>query len=82
MAVRFEYKDSVEKDLRKIDPSQVVRVLNKIERELRKKPNRGEALKGKYKGLFKIRAGEYRAIYAKISEGFLIVRIRHRKRAY
>ena len=82
MAIRIEYKESVEKELRKIDPSEVDKIINKIERQLRKKPNKGEALKGRYKGLFKIRVGDYRVIFAKTQRGFLILRISHRKHVY
>ena len=82
MAVRIEYKESVEKDFRKIDSPQVERIMSKIERVLKKNPDSGEALKGRYKGLLKMRVGDYRIIYSKTSQGVLIVRVRHRKHAY
>ena len=82
MPATVEYKASVERDLRKIDKKDINRILNKIERVLREDPNKGEPLKGEYKGLYKLRVGDYRAIYTKTKEGVLILRIRHRGKAY
>jgi addiction module RelE/StbE family toxin len=61
----IEYKASVEKDLRRIDRKQAKRILDKIEEVLRKDQAAGEALKGEYKGMFKLRVGDYRIIYTK-----------------
>jgi len=77
-----EYKASIERDLKRIDKKDVNRILNKIEKVLSENPNKGEPLKGEYKGLYKLRIGNYRAIYAKTKEGVLILRIRHRGKAY
>ncbi len=82
MPATVEYKASVERDLRRIDKKDVNRILNKIEKVLSENPNKGEPLKGDYKGLFKLRIGDYRAIYTKTKEGVLILRIRHRGKAY
>ncbi len=82
MPTTIEYKASVERDLRRIDKKHVNRILNKIEKVLSENPNKGEPLKGEYKGLYKLRIGDYRAIYTKTKEGVLILRIRHRGKAY
>ena len=82
MTTTVEYKASVERDLKRIDKKDVNRILNKIEKVLSENPNTGEPLKGEYKGLYKLRIGNYRAIYAKTKEGVLILRIRHRGKAY
>ena len=82
MPATVEYKSSVERDLRRIDKKDVNRILNKIEKVLSENPNKGEPLKGEYKGLYKLRIGDYRAIYTKTKEGVLILRIRHRGKAY
>ena len=82
MPVEVEYKASVERDLRKIDKKQVPRILDKIESTLGEEPDKGEALKGQYKGLFKLRVGDYRAIYEKTRKGVLVLRIRHRGKGY
>jgi len=77
-----EYKESVERDLRKIDKKQIGRILDKLEEVLSNNPNAGEALKGQYKGLFKLRVGDYRVMYTKTKKGVVVVRIRHRGKAY
>ena len=82
MPTTVEYKASIERDLKRIDKKDVNRILNKIEKVLSENPNKGEPLKGEYKGLYKLRIGNYRAIYAKTKEGVLILRIRHRGKAY
>ena len=82
MAPEIEYKESVERDLRKIDKKHINRILDKIEDILSEDPDKGDALKGQYKGLFKFRVGEYRVMYAKTQKGVLIVRIRHRGKVY
>ena len=82
MPATVEYKSSVERDLRRIDKKDVNRILNKIEKILGENPNKGEPLKGEYKGLYKLRIGDYRVIYTKTKEGVLILRIRHRGKAY
>ena len=82
MAPEVEYKASVERDLKKIDKKQINRLLDKIEKVLSENPDKGEALKGQYKGLFKIRVGDYRVMYAKTKKGVLVVRIAHRGKVY
>ena len=82
MASNVLYKASVEKDLKKLDKPTVSRLLHKLERALSSNPNAGEPLSGEFKGLFKYRVGDYRAIYAKIPEGVLIVRVSHRRETY
>ncbi len=82
MPPEVEYKASVERDLRKIDKKQIDRVLDKIEEVLGEDPDKGEGLKGQYKGLYKLRVGDYRVMYAKTRIGVLVVRIRHRGKAY
>ena len=77
-----EYKASVERDLKRIDRKEAYRILEKIEKELSKNPNKGQALKGQYKGLFKLRVGSYRVIYTKTKRGVLILRINTRGKAY
>ena len=82
MPPEIEYKSSIERDLRKVDKQQINRILDKIEQTLRNNPDAGESLKGQYKGLLRIRVGDYRVIFAKTKKGVLILRIRHRGKAY
>lgn len=61
---------------------ETTRIMDKLEKILIGNPEKGEPLKGKYKGLFKLRVGDYRVVYAKTKNGVLILRVRHRKHAY
>jgi len=76
------YKSSVSRDLKKIDKSIAKRILQRIEEDLGKNPNRGVPLLGQYKGLFKYRIGSYRVIYTKTKEGIIVLRIGHRGKMY
>jgi len=78
----IEYKASVQKDLRGLDSKQALRVLTAIERALKAPGHRGEALSGPFAGLFKLRVGDYRVIYARTEDGYLVLRIAHRREAY
>ena len=80
--MKIEYKASVERDLRRIDKKEVNRILKKIEKVLNADPDKGLPLKGDYTGLYKLRVGDYRVVYSKSKNRFLVLRIRHRKKAY
>ncbi len=75
----IEYKASVQKDLRRLDSKQALRVLVAIERALKTEGRGGEALSGPFAGLFKLRVGDYRVIYARTENGYLILRVAHRR---
>ena len=81
MARRIEYKSSVYHDLKQLDTGIAKRVLDELEDTLSSEPNCGEALKGQFKGLFKLRMGDYRVIYSKTKDSVLILRISHRNKA-
>ena len=76
------YKSSVAHDLKKISPKEKQRILRQIEEVLGGNPRRGEALHGEFDGLFKLRVGEYRVVYALAGQEVLVLRIRHRSKAY
>ena len=82
MPVRIEYKSSVFKDLKKIGMPEATRIMDKLEKDLGKDPDKGEPLKGKFKGMFKLKVGDYRVIYTKAKDSVLILRIGHRKHVY
>ena len=84
MAYKITYKSSVEKDLRKIDKPQVIRIIDKIENELVKYPGKDKELSGEFKGLYSYRIGDYRVIYTILQKRktILILRIGHRKEIY
>lgn len=82
MAARVEYKASVARDLRRLDRRQALRVAADIERRLRGAGQSGEAPGGAFAGLFRLRVGDYRVIYARTDDGYLVLRVAHRGAAY
>jgi mRNA interferase RelE/StbE len=80
--VKVEYKASVAGDLAEIEASTARRIVNKIERALRAEGKSGKALTGEFAGLFRLRVKDYRVIYARTTEGFLVLRIGHREAVY
>ena len=82
MEYKISYKKSVIKDLKKIDKTDLKRLIDKIDKELSKKPKSYPALKGEFAGLRKLRVGNYRIIYAILDKEVLILRVGHRKEVY
>ncbi len=82
MAYRIEYKSSVFRDLKHLDKSVAKRLIRDLETALSSDPHCGEFLSGQFKGMFKLRIGDYRVIYSKTKEGVLILRIRHHSVVY
>lgn len=79
---RIEYKASVEGDLRRLDREVASRIIGKIEKTLAQESPSGKPLTGEFEGLFRLRVGDYRVIYLPTREGYLVLRIAHRKDAY
>jgi len=79
---RVLYKSSVARDLKKIDPKGKQRILRQIEAILGNDPQKGEGLHGEFDGLFKLRVGGYRVVYALAGSDVFVLRIRHRSSAY
>lgn len=82
MTARILYKSSVAGDLKKIGPSDRQRILRQIEEVLGNDPRSGDPLHGEFEGLFKLRVGGYRVVYAQVGGDVLVLRIRHRSKAY
>jgi mRNA interferase RelE/StbE len=82
LAAKVEYKESITKDLRKLDRRAALRLLSKIEKTLVDKKTHGKALTGEFAGLYSLRVGDYRVIYVPTSNGFLVLRIGHRREVY
>jgi mRNA interferase RelE/StbE len=82
LAVRIEYKASVEKDLRKLSPTAAARLLQRLERALASEGKAGESLSGEFVGLYRLRVGDYRIIYVRTDEGYLVLRIGQRREVY
>ena len=58
------------------------RILTKIESALRSEGRSGKALTGEFAGFFRLRVKDYRVIYARTTEGYLVLRIGHREAVY
>ena len=81
-APRIEYKASVADDLAQIDASTARRIVIKIEKALRAEGKSGKALAGELAGLYRLRVKDYRVIYARTTEGYLVLRIGNRDAVY
>ena len=81
-AAKVEYKASVAGDLDRLDRPVALRILGKIEKTLAAEGRAGEPLAGEFAGLYRLRVGDYRVIYARISDGYLVLRIGHRGDVY
>ena len=82
MAFKVIYKSSVHHDLKHLDKDVAGRILREIEVKLSKDSRAGEALKGEFRGLYKLRVGDYRVIYTEAGDVVIVLRIRHRGKAY
>lgn len=82
MPVKVEYKASVAGDLDRLDASIALQVLRNIEKALAKEGSAGKALSGEFAGLSRLRVRDYRVIYARTTEGYLVLRIGHRRDIY
>jgi mRNA interferase RelE/StbE len=79
---RILYKSSVGRDLKKISSKDKERILRQIRTTLGENPRVGEPLHGEFEGLFKLRVGDYRVIYALSGQDVLVLRVRNRGKAY
>ncbi len=83
MGYKIAFKNSVSKDLKKIDKNKSKDILEKIVTELSEKAEENPTLKGRFSGLRKYRIGNYLIIYTILgTDSVLILRIAHRKKAY
>jgi mRNA interferase RelE/StbE len=69
-------------DLAEVDASMARRIVNKIDKALRTEGKSGKALTGEFAGLFRLRVKDYRVIYARTTEGYLVLRIGTRREVY
>jgi mRNA interferase RelE/StbE len=83
LAYKINFKQSVSRDLKRIDKSITSEILDKIDAELSINANQYPVLKGRFAGLRKFRIGDYRIIYSIINnDNVLILRIAHRREVY
>ena len=83
MTFSIKIKGSAAKELRRVTKSDRIRIVAAIER-LAESPHLGTALKGKLRGLRRLRVGHYRVLYEVRDEVLvvLVVRVSHRRDAY
>jgi mRNA interferase RelE/StbE len=82
LAARLVYKESVEKDFRRIGHGAADRVFSAIGPDLVLHPGKHKRLTGQFSGLYSFRIGEWRVIYSIQGETILVLRVAHRKDAY
>ena len=82
MVYNIDYKKSVAKDLKRIGKANAKRILNRIDKELIKNPERFPALTGSFAGMRKFRVGDYRVVFVIIDHDVLVLRIQDRKDVY
>jgi mRNA interferase RelE/StbE len=76
-------KASAAKALKRIQKKDRIRLIEAIDR-LKGEPAAGGVLKGEFRGLRRLRVGDYRIIY-EVTEGelvVLVIRVGHRKEVY
>jgi mRNA interferase RelE/StbE len=79
----LKIKASAAKALRRIRKEDRIRLIEAIDR-LRDEPAAGGVLKGEFRGLRRLRVGDYRVIY-EVIEGelvVLVIRVGHRREVY
>jgi len=84
MAFRVEWKKSTRKDLRRLPPAVVNRVIEAVESLAENPfPHGVDKLSGS-EHAYRIRLGDYRVVYEVVTESSLveIQRVRHRKDVY
>ena len=82
MTYNITFKESVWRDLKRIDKHQVEIILTKIEAILPEGAESYPTLSGQFSKLRKFRVGNYRVIYTIKDNSVLITRIQHRKDVY
>ena len=82
MAYNITYKSSVKRDLKKLSKVEARRILDQLERDLARHPDKYPILKGEFAGLRKYRVGNYRVIFAILDKDILVLRIGDRKDVY
>jgi mRNA interferase RelE/StbE len=73
------FKNSVEKDLKRISKQNAKRILDKSDAELIRHPERFPALSGPFAGMRKLRVGDYPVIFVVLDKDVLALRIQGRK---
>ena len=83
MSFSIRIKESAAGELRDVAKQDRARIVAAIDR-LAKTPHLGTALKGSFRGLRRLRVGDYRVVYEVQDDELivLVVRVAHRRDAY
>lgn len=84
MAYQIKWDERAFKELKQITSKDAINILNNVNTLYEEPEKKGKSLQGKFKGKFRIRIGDYRAIYW-IEENIKIVwiiSVKHRKDIY
>ena len=85
MAYEVVWHPKVKADLAAIAKPAAARIIAKVKEHLTQDPSgSGKPLKGLFKGLYRLRVGAYRVIYAvdHVERRVLVLHVQHRKDAY
>ena len=81
--IKISYKASVSRDLKHLDKAKVELLLRRLTEALIHDSDVGVPLKGEFEGMYRLRIGDYRVIYAKTErETVVVLRIAHRSKVY
>jgi len=84
VSFKIEWRSSTKKDLRKIQPQQVIRILEAVNSLCKDpRPSNSCKLSGSER-TYRLRVGDYRVIYEIFEDRIVIevLKVRHRKEAY
>ena len=80
--MKFVWPESSRAELRAIDREAAVRILLALTQYGESGGGDVKALGGQWQGHFRLRVGDYRAIFAISPDEITIIRVRHRSEAY
>lgn len=80
----IRFKSNIQKELRRLGEPQGQQIIEALYSKLACDPKQGKPLKGKHKGLWRYRVGNYRIIYTFNDKELwiLVLEIDHRKDVY
>ena len=83
MHYSIRVKRSAARELARVPEPDRQRIVHAIDR-LAEHPRAGSALKGEFRGLRRVRVGNYRVVYEVLEDALvvLVVRVRHRRDTY
>ncbi len=82
MAYQIVFRAGIKRDLKKLNKHEAGKILLTIVEKLSTSPEVEKPLKGRYKGLRRLRIGDYRVTYSIEKDSVIIAAIKHRKNAY